>query len=221
MAKDLKKIVEIGEEQLIHTMADLVKHQFKNGGNVLKDLDGEYNGTYYTLAEQIADQVIPPRNQDIQSILMTDTKEILESVNTVKDLNLVSKDDFYSNDIYKTIKTGIQFLVFDYFRKYQSTIKDRIFIKTCENVVEEHDKERLGDKNYILQLIEEYDCGWPLILAKGDLDKDPEIVLEAIKKDSWTIDFASKELIEKIGDNDPVEYLTNLINSDIKPKNKP
>lgn len=58
-----------------------------------------------------------------------------------------------------------------------------------------------------------------LINTSEELKKDKEVLLVALKKDADNIRYIDKELIEKIGTNDPIQYLETLINYEKLNKN--
>lgn len=206
----IEQLKDIAKEQLVDTMSSIIRHRFKNGDNILYELDNDLRDEFINLANIVAESVVPTRKKDIESILSQSTKEILDSVNLIKELGVFDKDKYFQNEIHKTIKQGIGSLIFNYFIDKQQEIKDEIFIKTCEKVIETLDKSKLDNEDYIINLIEEYNSGWPLIVAKGDLDLNPKLVLLATEKDSWALSYAGKELTSKISTENPIDSLREL-----------
>lgn len=224
MAKNLTQLVDTAEKELITTMSRLLRHQFENGVDILMELDSSLKDEYIRVGQLIAEQVIPPKKNDVEKLLSTDMKLILEGCDKMKEIGAVTTEEFATCSIYDTLKKGVGFIIVKYFIDYAENIKERIFINTCELVSSQYTEEQRGNRDFILSLLEETGHGWPLIIAKNDLDKDPEVVLKAYQNDSWALNFADKSITEKIGEKPPIEALTALISS-IKPikkqKNKP
>ena len=80
----------------------------------------------------------------------------------------------------------------------KENLEDKIFVEICSKVASEFPPDTLNQKEFILNLIETTECGWPIVLAKGSLDKDPEVVLAAAKKDEWVLAFASVEGMDSV-----------------------
>lgn len=223
MAKNLTQLVNIAEDQLIKTMSDLLVYQFENGVNVLEELGKSLKDEYIRIGEIVAEQVIPPKRTDIQQILKSDTKDIMEACELMIEKGAVTKEDLYGGSFHEAVKKGVAFVLVKYFIDYADNIKERMFIKTCEMVSSKFTNEQLSDKDFILGLMEENGHGWPLIISQNNLDKDAEVALKAYQNDEWILPYIDDELKEKIGNESPEKSLISIVESDklnTQPKRK-
>lgn len=194
MGEKLDRLRINAEEQFIASAADILKHRFVNGADIFGEFGSSSSDVFTSIARMVSDAVTPKKNKFLEDLLQENTAEILKSCENLQD----NMSGLEGSSIYNTIAGGIQYLLAKELMAKKENLEDKIFVEICSKVASEFPPDTLNQKEFILNLIETTECGWPIVLAKGSLDKDPEVVLAAAKKDEWVLAFASVEGMDSV-----------------------
>lgn len=209
--ENLKEILDSAEENVVDELSNYIKNSVEEGFDFQEIIEERLGDFMYERVYEIADSAMPVYDSDIVRIVSNDIGKVSEAFDRAKNEMGAESLGLESRNFVGIMSIGLYHLIEQHLLDNGSDLEKKASERAILLLKANCDELRLGEPEYILELITDSGQPWPFIVANDNVKDNPVVLLEAANISDWVCKYASPRLSLVCENNNPIIALESII----------